>query len=349
MTRPSRRADLERSYPLPLDFQLAASDLREAFAGLRSPECILSNEEGDFLMSDRRGGFTHVARGGRARLVSGTTLHGEPLHANGIALRANGRVLVAHLGDTDGGVYELGADGPAVPLVTALEGRPLPPTNFVLEDAAGAVWFTVSTRQIPRSQAWYPDQADGYIALHDARGTRILADGLGYTNELAFSPDGLFVYVNETHTRRLTRFRLRPGPQLSDRETVCDFEAGDQPDGVCFDAFGGAWVTCIVSNRVYVVRPDGQRQRVLADTDAQHVARYLDDLQARRLTRDSIWTCGRSTLGNVSSLCFAGPQRRTVYLGSLLGERVLAFDSPVPGHAPAHWHRRFSPGAAPCR
>ncbi len=332
---------LEPSYPLAQDFRVRVSELRPAFAGLQSPECILATEDGAFLMSDRRGGFTLVGPDGRTRLVSGTTARGGPLHANGIALRSNGRVLVAHLGEADGGVYELGAQGPARPIVTALEGRPLPPTNFVLEDAVGTVWFTVSTRQIPRMKAWYPDQADGYIAVHDARGTRILADGLGYTNELAFSPDGRFVYVNETHARRLTRFRLRPGPELTDRETVCSFAPGDQPDGVCFDAFGGAWVTCIVSNRVYVVRPDGERQLVLADTDEAHLQRYVDDLQARRLTRESIWTCGASALGNVSSLCFAGPQRRTVFLGSLLGERVLCFDSPVPGWAPMHWGRRL--------
>ncbi|MFT3815780.1 MAG: SMP-30/gluconolactonase/LRE family protein [Acidovorax sp.] len=334
-------------YPLPRDFRIRATELRPAFAGLKSPECILANQDGAFLMSDRRGGFTAITPDSQTRLVRGTTLAGGPLHANGIALRGNGRVLVAHLGDTDGGVYELGAHRPAAPVVTELERRPLPPTNFVLEDAAGTVWFTVSTRRIPRLEAWYPDIADGYIAVHDARGTRIVADGLGYTNELAFSPDGQFVYVNETHARRLTRFRLRPGPTLADRETVCSFAPGDQPDGVCFDAFGGAWVTCIVSNKVYVVRPDGERQLVLADTDDAHVRRYVDDLQARRLQRDSIWTCGASTLGNVSSLCFAGPERKTVYLGSLLGESVLCFDSPVPGMAPLHWHRRFASAAAP--
>ncbi|RCW65141.1 SMP-30/gluconolactonase/LRE family protein [Pseudorhodoferax soli] len=329
-------------YPLPRDYHVPVSELRPVFDGLRSPECILSNASGEFLMSDRRGGFTHITPDGRAHLVRGSTLQGGPLHANGIALASDGRVLVAHLGDAEGGVYALGDAGCALPIVTALEGKPLPPTNYVVEDADGRIWFTVSTRHIPRMQAWYPDIADGYIAVHDARGTRILADGLGYTNELAFSPDGQFVYVNETHARRLTRFRLRPGPELTDRETVCSFPAGDQLDGVCFDAFGGVWVTCIVSNKVYVVRPDGELQLVIADTDAAHVAQYVSDLDARRLRRDSIWTCGASTLGNVSSLCFAGPQRRTVFLGSLLGERVLAFDCPVPGHEPAHWHRRFA-------
>ncbi len=328
-------------YPLPHDFRIALADLRPAFAGLKSPECILTNQDGVFLFSDRRGGIMHVAPDGGTRLIVGNTVQGGPIHSNGIALRANGRVLIAHLGDTEGGVYELDAAGHATPLVTTLEGKLLPPTNFVLEDAVGNVWFTVSTRQIPRSRAWYPDQTDGYIAVHNAQGTRIVADGLGYTNEIAFSPDGLFVYVNETHARRLTRYRLQPGPALVEREVVCSFDEGEQPDGISFDAHGGAWVTCLVSNRLYVVRPDGTRQLVLGDTDAEHLARYVADLLARTLTRDSIWTCGHSTLGNVSSICFGGADRKTAYLGSLLGERVLAFDSPLAGHEPLHWRRRF--------
>ena len=333
------------AYPLPRDFQLSLRDLRPAFQGLRSPECILTNRDGSFLFSDRRGGITHVPAGGEAELIAGKTIDGKTIHSNGIGLRSSGKVLIAHLGEAQGGVYELDAQGNATPVVVELEGRGLPPTNFVLEDAAGNVWFTVSTRLIPRSLAWYPDQADGYIAVHNAKGTRILADQLGYANELTFSPDGLHVYVNETHARRLTRFLLKPGPTLANREVVCTFEPGDQPDGVTFDACGGAWVTCLVSNKVFVVHPDGTRQLVLADTDRGHVERYVADMQGRRLTRDSIWTCGASSLGNVSSICFGGADRRTAYLGSLLGERVLSFESPLPGHPPLHWNRRF--GAAP--
>ena len=35
------------------------------------------------------------------------------------------------------------------------------------------------------------------------------------------------------------------------------------------------------------------------------------------------------TLANVSSLAFGGPDRRTAYLGSVLGNRLLSFRSPV--------------------
>jgi sugar lactone lactonase YvrE len=50
--------------------------------------------------------------------------------------------------------------------------------------------------------------------LLDECGPRIVADGLGYTNELAFSPDGRWLYVNETYGQRISRCELRIGPSL---------------------------------------------------------------------------------------------------------------------------------------
>jgi sugar lactone lactonase YvrE len=44
----------------------------------------------------------------------------------------------------------------------------------------------------------------------DTRGARIVADGLGYTNECAIDISGQWLYVNETFSRRLSRFPVRP-------------------------------------------------------------------------------------------------------------------------------------------
>jgi len=44
-----------------------------------------------------------------------------------------------------------------------------------------------------------------------------------------------------------------------------------------------------------------------------------------------------STLRNISSLAFGGPDLMTAYLGSLMGSSILTFQSPVAGQKPAHW------------
>jgi len=40
----------------------------------------------------------------------------------------------------------------------------------------------------------------------------------------------------------------------------------------------------------------------------------------------------------MASVTFGAPDLRTVYLGSLMGSRLPAFRSPVPGLPLTHWH-----------
>ncbi len=115
--------------------------------------------------------------------------------------------------------------------------------------------------------------------------TRVVADGLGYTNEALPSPDGKFLYVNETFARCLTRFRIADGGGLYSREVVTRFGAGTYPDGLAFDAEGGVWITSIVSNRVIRVAADGSQQVIVEDCNAAHRHR-VPRLSAGRCDRD---------------------------------------------------------------
>ena len=122
-------------------------------------------------------------------------------------------------GETAGGVFALTRDGGVRPLLEQVDDVDLPPTNFVFEDDRARIWITVSTRHVPRAAAYRADVADGFIVLVDARGARIVADGLGYTNEAMLSPDGAWLYVNETFARRMSRFRVRPDGSLPARKS----------------------------------------------------------------------------------------------------------------------------------
>lgn len=87
-------------------------------------------------------------------------------------------------------------------------------------------------------------------------GPRIVADGLAYTNECLASPDGAWLYVNETFARRLSRFAIRGGV-LGPKQVVAEFGVGEFPDGLALDVDGGVWVICVVANRVLRVDPSG--------------------------------------------------------------------------------------------
>ncbi|WP_250454614.1 SMP-30/gluconolactonase/LRE family protein [Caballeronia sp. ATUFL_M2_KS44] len=327
------------SYPLDPDFRLGFSDLRVSAAGLTRPECVLALSGGELVAAHGAGGYTTWRAGESPRHVLPADGNPHRYVPNGIALSKRGKVLFANLGSELGGIFQIDGDGTVEPVVETVDGAPMPPTNFVLEDERGAIWFTVSTRMRPRARAWTRRVADGFIGVADASGSRILANGLGYTNEIAFSPDGKWLYVNETYAQKTSRFELQPGPALGPKEVVCQFEGADFPDGLCFDAFGGVWVTCVGSNRVIVIRPDGSTQVVLEDLDDEY-ARYLASRYAAdSLTPEDMATTGRSRLKSVSSLVFGGPGNKTAYLGCLLGDAVLSFDSPVAGAPTTNWNR----------
>jgi sugar lactone lactonase YvrE len=326
---------------------LSLADVSFVGTGLVRPECVLATPDGTLHTADWRGGVAVTSlRDGASALVVGTAPDGRALRPNGIALRTDGSWLIADLGAELGGVFVLRRDGVVDTVLTEVDGQPLPPTNYALDDDTGRVWITVSTRRVPRADAYRPDAADGFIATCDAdgAGARIVADGLGYTNECAVSPDGRWLYVNETFGRRLSRMAIRAGGELGPRQTVSEFGAGDYPDGIAFDAEGHAWITSIVSNRVIRVAPDGSQTLVLEDADPEHVERAERAFAAHQLGREHLDSLGNTTLRNISSLAFGGPDLRTAFLGCLLGDSIATFRAPVAGHPPRHWRQTWRRG-----
>jgi sugar lactone lactonase YvrE len=306
-------------------------------SGLVRPECVLATHAGTLYTADWRGGVARIDATGGQSICRGTLSGGRPLRPNGITLRRDGSFLLADLGETSGGVFHLSATGDVRPFLERVDGVDLPPTNFVFEDALQRTWITVSTHHVPRATAYRADVADGFIVLVDQRGARVVADGLGYTNEAVLSADGSWLYVNETFSRRLSRFRIDTDGSLSRREIVTTFGHGTFPDGLAFDSEGHLWITSIVSNRVLRVAPDGAATIVLEDADPAHVQWCEDAYHAGTLGRQHLDRAAGRVLKNISSLAFGDPDLRTAYLGCLSGDTIASFRSPVAGHSPLHW------------
>lgn len=321
---------------LPIDLNDSGA-LVAVGTGLARPECVLTTRHGDIYTSDWRGGVAHIRPDGSQTLYSAPDIDGLPLRPNGIALNADGSFLLAQLGAEDGGVYRLTRTGELTPFLMRVDGRDLPPTNFVVADQAGRTWITVSTRRTPRSLGYRKDCDDGFIVMVNAQGARIVADGLGYTNECALHPTGRWLYVNETFTRRLSRFVIRDDGSLGAKEVVTEFGAGTFPDGLVFDAEGCAWIVSIVSNRVIRVMPDGTQQVFLQDADEEHLAWVEAAYQASDMGRPHLDQVKSQRLKNISSIAFGGPDLRAGYLGCLLGDHVTTLKMPVAGHPPVHW------------
>lgn len=266
------------------------------------------------------------------------------MRPNGIALENGGTVLLAHMGDTDGGIYRLHADGRLDPVALTVEGQAMPPTNFVVRDNTGRIWITVSTRKTPRASDYRAAANTGFIAVIEPgeNDARIVADGLGYTNECVIDEARGELWVNETFARRVTRFQMNgfesKEVDLSEPSVVCEFDAGTYPDGIALDSEGHAWITSIVSNRIIRVSPDGLQTLMFEDSDEEHLRWTEAAYQNNSLGREHLDNAKGEAMKNVSNLAFGGQDLKTLFIGNLLGDTLPVFKQEISGHAMPHWN-----------
>ena len=306
---------------------VSVSALERVGSDLHRPECVVTHPDGDVFVPDWRGGVTRLkADGSQETWLAKTT---KDIRPNGIAMLPDGSFLLANLG-VDGGVWRLHRDGHLVPFVTDIDGTPLPPANFVTVDRLGRTWISVSTRRAPRQGAWRQDVADGFIVLVDGRGARVAADGLHYTNEVRPDPSGTWLYVVETFGRRLVRFRLADDGGLGAREMVVTLGRGCFPDGFAFDAAGGIWLTSLVSNRLMRVH-GGVVETVLEDVNDEYVNEVERAFAAGEMRQEHLGMIPGTTLQQLTSVAFGGPDGRTVFLGSLHAACVYQFRAAIAG------------------
>jgi sugar lactone lactonase YvrE len=295
-------------------FTLDRSDL-EAFAfGLARPECVLPEPDGSLWVSDQRGALSHVQPDGTVRTIG--SMGGAP---NGFARDPDGLFWIA---DIEGGrVCRMDTLGRHEVVIDRYQGKPIGSANFLMADPAGDLWLSVSTRTLPRSRALAEPVPDGAVYRIKRLGTQAwaepvcVASGFHFTNEIRLAPDRSALLVAETALGRVTRIDVDQGglPAGSARPY------GPAPvfpeahvDGIVFDSDGNLWVTEIRRNALLVITPQGRSHVVFEDPEG-------------------------TAIRKPTSLCFAGPDLRTVIVGSLVDDHLKRFRSPVPGCTPVHW------------
>jgi gluconolactonase len=102
-----------------------------------------------------------------------------------------------------GGIFHMPRHTPPRPIITNVGGRELNAPNDVVVARDGAVWFTdpcygadQDFRRRPQlpNAVWRFDEKTGDV--------RMVADGLGRPNGIAFSPDESVCYITDTDTAR---------------------------------------------------------------------------------------------------------------------------------------------------
>jgi gluconolactonase len=343
--------------PNPLDgFTVDRATIRTIGQDLQRPECILAERDGTLWAADARGGVTRIAADGTQRFIgqraderfaSAATDSADAFEAkftqgtlpNGMAFAADGSLLIANFG-TDC-LEQMSRDGRTRMLHDRIDGQPIGKVNFVLRDSKNRSWITVSTRMNPWTRAAASRVRDGYLAVVDEHGLRIVADGFHFTNEIRFDAREEFLYIVETTGPHISRMRVVEsdrGVSLAEREVFGPSDLGGYPDGIAFDAHGNLWCTLVMVDRLIALTPQGEMRLLLDDGDPVASRNLVDKMKAGSVTAEDM-SRARGTLAPwMASITFGGPDLRTVYLGSLLGTTIPFFRSPVPGLPMVHWH-----------
>jgi gluconolactonase len=285
---------------------LTQQDLRFFGAGLSRPECVLAERDGTLWAADDRGGVTRIDPAGRQSVIGKIT--GLP---NGLALEKSGSLIIANI--EDGKLYRLWRDGRHEVVLDQIDGRKLGAVNFVLRDG-DRIWVTVSTRLEPRRQAVERPIPDGYVFILEGGKARIVADGFCFTNEVRIDRQRRHLYVVESALGRVVRLPLAADGSLGKAEPFGPgpLFPGARTDGIAFDAEDNLWVTEITRNGLYIIAPDGACRRIFEDPEGESVV-------------------------FPASLTFAGPDLKTVYIGTTKMAKLAFFRSPVAGVPLAHW------------
>ena len=337
----------------PLDgFVVDRSAIRYIGTDLQRPECILAEPDGTLWSADARGGVMKLRhdgmqsfigqrtddRFGAARAASAADLESKFTQGtlpNGLAFAANGDILISNFG-TD--LLELMTrDGVTRTLHDNIDGKPIGKVNFVLRDSKNRIWITVSTRVNPWTAAATSRVRDGYIAVVDAKGMRVVADGFCFTNEIRLDAREQWLYIAETTGPHITRMRVGADASLSQREIFGPADLDGYPDGIAFDSFGNLWCTLVMTDQLIALTPLGEKRLLLDDSDPQSRAAFLWAMRAGTMSSELMMATRGTIAPWMASVTFGGPDLKTVYLGSLMGTRIPYFAAPVAGLPMVHW------------
>lgn len=330
-------------------WQVDRAAIRHVGHDLQRPECVLAERDGTLWAADARGGVMRIGADGNQRLVvpaesspGGETdfntryVQSQGSLPNGMAFLPNGDFIIANWGSDS--VEVMTREGRVRRLFDRIDGQPVGKANFVLRDSRGRVWLTVTTRMQPWTDSINARAADGYIALIDERGVRIVADGFEGTNEVRLDAREEWLYVVESNGRRISRLRVQDDGSLTQREVYGPRTLEGFPDGFAFDAFGNLWVTLVMTDKLIAITPEGEVLTLLDDSNPEATRLLNQHHEARTLTPEIMAAASGTLAPWMASLTFGGPDLHTVYLGSLRGSTLPSFRSPVAGLAPIHWN-----------
>jgi gluconolactonase len=178
---------------------------------------------------------------------------------NGATLDKQGRLVYAAVEDRQ--IVRMEEDGRRTILVTEFEGQGLNAPNDLIYKSDGALYFTDTTTRAPGIRDGKPDPKllpyYGVYLLKEGKLQRVIKD-MTRPNGLALSPDEKYLYVDDTYTKEIKRFEVRPDDTVGTGEVITRMASDlpHLPDGMKIDTKGNLYN--IGPGGVWVIAPDGK-------------------------------------------------------------------------------------------
>lgn len=232
------------------------------------------NPEAPVLMPDGSWAIVEMNRGTVCLVSADGSQKKEIAHTgrpNGLALSKDGALWVAE--SQIPSLLRLELSGNSTVVATQIAGFDLLWPNDLCFGPDGMLYITDSGVSLEEVSAisspkdFYQLSCDGKVfRINPNTGEGSLIDcGLRFVNGIAFGPEAEYLYINETMTGNIYRYKFNGNSALGSRETfgnvmVMPPEAHDGvagPDGMAFSKSGNLYVCVLDQGDVTILKPDG--------------------------------------------------------------------------------------------